>query len=102
MVKSLCAEQDVHEKYMRSVLESSKKTSARSLWLSLLLGISQFGQFFLFAAVFYASAYWKDKYNMQMDELFISLFALFFGVYGAGMANQFMGDIGKARNASRK
>jgi hypothetical protein len=102
MVKSLAAESSIHNKYMESIRVNSKKSSMKSLFLSLLLGFSQFGQFFVFAAVFYAAAYWKDKYNLKMDEFFISLFALFFGVYGAGMANQFMGDLGKAKKASKK
>ena len=101
MVKSLVAEEAILKKYLASVEKSSRVGSLRSLLLSLLLGVSQFGQFLLFAAVFYATAFWKDKYHIQMDELFISLFALFFGVYGAGLANQFIGDIGKARKANK-
>ena len=102
MVKSLVAESSIHKKYMDSIQAGSKKSSLKSLFLSFLLGVSQFGQFFVFAAVFYAAAYWKDKYNLKMDEFFTSLFALFFGVYGAGMANQFMGDLGKAKKASKR
>ena len=102
MVKSLVAETSIHNKYMSSIQINSKKAFKKSLCLSILLGFSQFGQFIVFAIVFYASGVWREKYNLDMEKLFTAIFALIFGVYGAGMANQFIGDVGKARKASEK
>lgn len=70
--------------------------------LSFLLGFSQFGQFLIFGSVYMAIAYWHEKYNIKMSDFYTGLFALFYGVYGAGMANQFMGDIGKAQSAQNE
>lgn len=70
--------------------------------LSFCLGVSQFGTYFLFAAVFYAAGHWIEKYHLDMSRLFMALFALFFGVMGASMANQFLGDLGKSKQAADK
>lgn len=102
MVKSLVAESSIHSKYMNSIQSVSKKAFKKSLCISILLGVSQFGQFIVFAIIFYASGVWREKYNLDMEKMFTAIFALIFGVYGAGMANQFIGDIGKAQAAAAK
>jgi ATP-binding cassette subfamily B (MDR/TAP) protein 1 len=102
MVKSLVGENSVHAKYMDSIKANSQKAFKKSLCLSILLGFSQFGQFIVFAIIFYAAGVWRQKYNLDMEKLFTAIFSLIFGVYGAGMANQFIGDIGKAKKAAQK
>ena len=100
MVKSLVSENAIHQKYMESIKIGNKKTFKKNLCLSIMLGISQFGQFIVFALIFYAAGVWREKYGLDMMKLFTAIFSLIFGVYGAGMANQFIGDIGKAQNAA--
>ena len=102
MVKSLVAETSVHGKYMESIKMGSKKAFKKNLCLSIMLGVSQFGQFIVFAIIFYAAGVWRQKYDLDMEKLFTAIFALIFGVYGAGMANQFIGDIGKAQRSAQK
>ena len=102
MIKSLVAENAVHHKYMNSIQISNKKQYKKNLCMSILLGVSQFGQFIVFAIIFYAAGVWRQKYGLDMADLFIAIFALIFGVYGAGMANQFIGDVGKAQKAGAK
>ena len=102
MIKSLVAETAVHHKYMESIKIGNQKSFKKNLCLSILLGISQFGQFIVFAIIFYAAGVWREKYNLDMGDMFTAIFSLIFGVYGAGMANQFIGDIGKAQKASQK
>ena len=102
MIKSLVAENAFHHKYMESIQISNKKQYNKNLCMSILLGISQFGQFIVFAIIFYAAGVWREKYGLNMADLFIAIFALIFGVYGAGMANQFIGDVGKAQKAGSK
>lgn len=102
MVKSLVAEDSIHAKYYNKAIENSEKDKLSKLLVSLLLGISQFGQFLIFGTVFLAFAYWQRKYNIDVKDFFTSVFSLFFGVYGAGMANQFLGDIGAAQASKEK
>lgn len=40
------------------------------------------------------------KYNLSNADLFVSMFAIIFGGFGAGMANQFIGGLGEAKAAS--
>jgi ATP-binding cassette subfamily B (MDR/TAP) protein 1 len=100
MVKSLVSENSIHEKYMSSIKIGNKKTFKKNLCLSIMLGVSQFGQFIVFAIIFYAAGVWREKYGLDMMKLFTAIFSLIFGVYGAGMANQFIGDVGKAQAAA--
>lgn len=101
MVKSLVAESALHRKYMDSFERSSRAQNIKDLVFSFLLGLSQFGQYFMFAAVFYAAGHWIVDYDLDMQRLFMALFALFFGVMGASMANQFLSDLGKANQSSQ-
>ena len=87
---------------MASIRTHSKKHTLRGVLISFLLALSQFGQFFILASVFYKTAYWKDEYDLHMDKMYMSLFAMFYGIYGAGMANHFLGDFGKAKKANKK
>ena len=102
MVKSLVAEQSIYNKYMEDVKVGDKKVFRRKVCFSFLLGVSQFGQFVVFGLIFYAAAVWRINYNLDMEKLFTAIFALIFGVYGAGMANHFVGDVGKMQIASKK
>ena len=102
MVKSLVAEKSVHLKYILASQKVNKKNFNKNFCLGIVLGISQFGQFAVFAATFYFAGVWREKYNLNMEKIMTALFSLMFGVYGAGMANQFIGDIGKAKLATNK
>ena len=102
MVKSLVAEDAILEKYTRMVTDTSKENINRNLMLSFLMSFSQFAQFLLFGVVYIAFAYWHSKYNISISDFYTGVFALFYGVFGAGMANQFLGDIGKAQAAKVK
>ena len=102
MVKSLVAEKSLHMKYIMASKKTNKKNFSKNFCLSIALGFSQFGQFSVFAATFYFAGVWRQKYDLNMEKIMTALFSLIFGVYGAGMANQFIGDIGKAKLAANQ
>ena len=87
---------------MTEIKHGNQKSFNKSLCLSIVLGVSQFGQFIVFAVVFYAAGFWRMEYNLGILEVFTALFALIFGIYGAGMANQLVGDISKAKAAAQR
>lgn len=102
MVKSLVAEKAIAMKYIGDVKKITQKNFTKHFILSIALGISQFGQFAVFAATFYFAGVWRQNHDLNMEKVMTALFSLIFGVYGAGMANQFIGDIGKAKLAANR
>lgn len=97
MVKSLVSESSIHMKYINQIKVEDKRSALKRNIMGLLMGFSQFGQFIVFALVFYYAGVWREKYDLNMQNVFIAIFALIFGVYGAGMANQFLGDMKVAK-----
>lgn len=59
-------------------------------------------QFVIYAIVFLVGAYLVRNGTINFSDLMVCQFSILFGAYGAGMANQYMGDIGKAKNAAKK
>lgn len=102
MVKSLVAEEAIHQKYMAKLIEKEKKDLKMKIYVCILLGVSQLGLFMIYGTVYIAFAYWHEKYHISTKDFYTGIFSLFFGVYGAGMANQLMGDVGKAQAAKKK
>ena len=54
-------------------------------------------QFIVYAVVFWVGAVFVKDFGLTFDNLMAAIFSLLFGAFGAGMANQFMGDTGKAK-----
>ena len=99
LVKSLVAEHSIHLKYLGGLKASHKRLFKQELCLSIVLGVSQFSQFGIFALIFYAAGVWRTKHNLNMGDMFTAIFSLIFGVMGIGMANQILGDVGQAKKA---
>lgn len=101
LVRSLNAQMQLLEKFMR-FSEGAIQRILKKMWKSaFLLAFSQFGMFLVYAVLFYLGAvfvrYSGDKYLDMMT----CMFAVIFGAYGAGMANQFLGNLTEARDSAK-
>lgn len=101
LVRSLNAKQQLVEKYSviadQSMLASRKGMFKRAF----LLGFSQFGMFFVYALLFFIGAVFRKKNGLSYQDLMIAMFSVIFGSYGAGMANQFLGNLPAAQRAAK-
>lgn len=68
-----------------------------------IFGYSQFITNISFAILFFCGTYFMlyDS-NLTGEDVFVAIFAMFFGAYAAGQATTFGPDIGKAINAATK
>lgn len=78
------------------VRTSYKKAQCIGFWF----GFSQFVQNAVFALLYWAGAMFQKNEGTQNGEnLFIATFAMMFGSFAAGQANQYGPDMGKAKKA---
>jgi len=102
VVRSLTAQSQIFRRFERFA-EQHRVHSIKSSWISgFLFGFSQFSQFLIYAVIFRVGAKFQTEYGLNMKEFFVALFAIIFGGYGAGMANQFLGGLGEAKGAATK
>lgn len=57
--------------------------------------------FGIYAIIFYIGAIFHREYGLTMRDMFAAIFAVMFASMGAGNNNQFMADVGTAKNAAR-
>ena len=57
--------------------------------------------FIVNALVFYIGAIFHRDIDLNASDMFTSIFAIMYAAMGAGNNNQFMGDIGAAKNAAK-
>ena len=69
---------------------------------SVIYAVGQFGMFAVYALTFYAGSEFVTKYGLRFEDLFTALFAIIFAAFGAGMSQQFAGNVGEAQMAAKK
>jgi ATP-binding cassette, subfamily B (MDR/TAP), member 1 len=57
--------------------------------------------FLIYGLTFYLGAVFNREYNLDMRDMFASIFAILYASFGAGNNAQFMVDEGKAKNAAK-
>lgn len=73
-----------------------KKAHCIGFWF----GFSQFVQNAVFATLYWVGARFSyDDPNTSGEDVFLATFAMMFGAFAAGQANQFGPDVGKAKKA---
>ena len=102
MVKSLNAEKQLHTEYLKQVAVNERKRFRKHFILSMAFGLSSFGQYGVFALMFYFSGVWREKYGLSMENIMVALFTLLFGVSGAAMANHAISNAGPAKDAAKR
>jgi ABC-type multidrug transport system fused ATPase/permease subunit len=73
------------------------------IWIGMAFGLSQFGQYFVFAAMFYgAGKLMEADPSIKMDDIMIALFCIMFGSSQAGAAAAYGPDMAKATDAAKR
>jgi ATP-binding cassette subfamily B (MDR/TAP) protein 1 len=57
--------------------------------------------FIVNAFVFFIGAIFHRDFGLNASDMFTSILAIMYAAMGAGNNNQFMGDIGAAKNAAK-
>lgn len=90
--------------YLETPMAAAEKNAH---FIGVLYGFSQFIQNITFTTLFYFSALFLVKKPIQTEDpvqqsedSFIAVFAMIFGAFAAGQANQFGPDFGKAKIAA--
>jgi ABC-type multidrug transport system fused ATPase/permease subunit len=76
----------------------SKKSNYAGL---LAFGFSQIMMFIIYGIIFYLGAVFNREYGSNMRDVFAAIFAIMYTRMGAGSKNQFMMDVGQAKNAAK-
>ena len=102
LVRSLNAEGSLLNKYV-ALSEGDSQKILKKMWKSSWLNaISQFGMFFVYAVLFFVGAVFVKYTGDTYLDMMTCMFAVIFGAFGAGMANQFLGNITDARLAANQ
>jgi len=87
-----------------ALIEAPFRMSKKSAHISgIVYGYSQFITNVCFAVLFFfGTVFMLDVPDLSGEDVFIAIFAMFFGAFGAGQATTFGPDIGKATQAAIK
>jgi ATP-binding cassette subfamily B (MDR/TAP) protein 1 len=92
-------ESKVVEMY-NSILKSKEKTILKTAFVNgVLFGLSQLSMFATYAALFYAGASFINSGTLTLGNMLRSIFSILFASFGLGQAQQYVGDISKAKEA---
>lgn len=80
--------------------EKLGQTTCHDFMGSFWFGVGMWGQFQLYAFVFYMGAIWTRDYDLGFQPLFRSLFAILFCAFGAGFSQNGAGDVGEASRSA--
>ena len=101
-VVSFSREQELIKIYEKELEEPKKLTIKKSNTIGILYGLSQFSVFSIYSFAYYIGIYNIDKGHVTFKEMYMCLFGIMGGAFGAGMASQYMPDLGKANIACRE
>jgi ATP-binding cassette, subfamily B (MDR/TAP), member 1 len=73
----------------------------KSNYAGLAFGFSQMMMFLIYGIIFYLGAVFNREYGSNMRDVFAAIFAIMYASFGAGNNNQFMVDVGQAKNAAK-
>ena len=102
VVRSLNAETTILNNYAVNSEELRKAKFKKGLLGTVLTSMSQMSMFVVYAILFYLGAIFQRDRGLSFTNMMTAMFALIFGAYGAGMANQFLGSIGAAKASAIK
>lgn len=102
IVRSLNAEKAIYSNYERNSEILRKMKFKAGIIGAFFASISQMSMFVVYAIIFYVGAILQRDDGLSFINLLTAMFSLIFGAYGAGMANQFLGNIGEAQASAIK
>jgi ATP-binding cassette subfamily B (MDR/TAP) protein 1 len=86
----------------KAILESKDKSVNKSSFINgILFGLSQFFIFIIYAVLFYAGAQFMVNSDtpMSLGDFLKGIYCIIFAAFGLGQAQQYLGDMGKAKDA---
>lgn len=101
-VNSLFAQPTLIPKFEKHVSEENNISGCKMFTAAMFYGIGQFSMFAVYALTFYAGAVFTQTDGLSFKNMFRALFAIIFAAFGAGMGQQFAGNIGAAEVAAKK
>ena len=73
----------------------------KSHFAGIAFGFSQMAMVLIYGLTFYLGAIFNREYGLTMRDMMVSIFAIMYASFGAGNNNQFMVDVGQAKNAAK-
>ena len=82
------------------ILKSKEGSILKSAFVNgLLFGLSQLSMFATYAALFYAGGVFLSEGTLTLGKMLRSIFSILFASFGLGQAQQYVGDMAKAKEA---
>ena len=78
-----------------------KKCNKTGVYAGVAFGISQMNVFIIYAVVFYTGALFVEKGDIEMLDMFDSLFCIMFAAFSVGQASMYIPDVGTSYIAAR-
>lgn len=83
-----------------TILKSKEKSIVKNSFINGgLFGLSQLAMFATYAALFYAGASFINNGSLTLGKMLRSIFSILFASFGLGQAQQYVGDMSKAKEA---
>ena len=99
---SLANEKKFVDDYKNLLKRQSTKIFRRIQLIGFMFGMSQFIQFGVIGALFYAGAEFHIRYGGEAQDIFIAIFSMVLAAMSCGQAQQFGPDLGKAKKAAER
>lgn len=100
-VSAINCQKELNDRYEKVIDHENKDICKKTVTTGLLYGFGQSSLFYVYAAMFYAGAIFTIEYELSFQDLFRALFSVIFAAYGAGMAQQFLPDMGSAYKSAK-
>lgn len=101
VVKSLTAQEEILKEFDEECETEKKLKLKLSRITSMTIGYAQCSMFIVFALVFRIGAIFLQNSQMTKGAFLITIFSIIIGLFGAGMAAQFLGTLGSAQAAAK-
>ncbi|EDK31467.1 multidrug resistance protein-like transporter family ABC domain protein (macronuclear) [Tetrahymena thermophila SB210] len=100
-VASFANEKKVSQFYDEKLVKPYEIVVKKGNYSGVAFGFSQLAMFGVYAIIFICGAIFVRDNGVTIKEMFVSIFTILFAAFGAGNANQFMSDVGAAKNACK-
>jgi ATP-binding cassette subfamily B (MDR/TAP) protein 1 len=100
-ISAINCQTELNKRYQTIITRENKGVCKSTVITGLLYGFGQSSMFIVYAALFWAGAHFTTRYDLTFKNLFRALFSIIFAAYGAGMAQQFLPDMGSAYNSAK-
>lgn len=92
-------QKNVVKMYIDILSNSKKAIYSTCMFTGILFGISQFTIFVTYGTIFYAGGNFISQGTLTFGNMMKSILSIVFAAFGVGQAQQYVGDITKAKNA---